>query len=308
MKSVVISGGDGFIGSHLTKKLINAGYEVYDIVIPDSKTKERIRDLQGVHIVEGTLDKYERMMKKLPRKPLAFFHFAWAGVTPDQRTDFSCQLANVDISLNAARLAAELGAEKFVFPGSTMEYVYYGKPIDKNSIPSPSDAYGVAKISAKYACSVLCGELGLPFIYTVISGIYSEDRNDNNVIYYTITKLLNKERPSLTRLEQLWDYVHIDDVVLGLQLIAEKGKNNAFYSIGHGDNWPLSNYIYIIHDLIDSSLPLGIGEISYHNGKLPSSCVDLNSIFQDTGFVPQVSFKEGIARVIDKIKKQKAGG
>lgn len=49
-------------------------------------------------------------------------------------------------------------------------------------------------------------------------------------------------------------------------------------------------------------MPLGIGEIPYANDKLPYSCIDLTDIENDTGFKPQVDFKEGITRVINKIR------
>lgn len=308
MKTVVMTGGDGFIGTHATRYFASRGYEVYDIVIPESKTKDRVKGLSNVHVVEGSMDNITDLLPLLPENPIAFFHFAWAGVTPDRRSDFVYQMQNIELSTNAVRLAAAIHADKFIFPGSTMEYVYYGKPLDKNAVPSPPNAYGVAKISARYACSILCKELQIPYIYTVISGIYSEDRNDNNVIYYTISKLIHNERPSLTKLEQLWDYVHIDDVVYGLRLLAEKGKPDAFYALGHGDNWPLSNYIYKIRDIINPVLPLGIGDIPYANSQLPCSCVNLQPIYEDTGYKPRIPFEEGISRVISEVRKREIGG
>lgn len=308
MKSVVISGGDGFVGTHLTKYLIENGYEVFTIVVPQSRTKNRLSGLSHVHVIESEMNQYKEILSVLPQQPIAFFHFAWAGVAADQRNDFSYQMQNIELSTSAVRLAAAIGAGKFIFPGSTMEYVYYGKPLDKNAIPSPQNAYGVAKISARYACLILCKDLNVPFIYTVISGIYSEDRNDNNVIYYTIAKLLHGEKPSLTRLEQLWDYVHIDDVVYGLQLVAEHGKANSFYALGHGDNWPLANYIYKIRDIIDPNAELGIGDIPYTNSEMPCSCVNLKPIYDDTGYVPRVKFEEGISRVISAVRKREFGG
>lgn len=308
MKSAVITGGDGFMGTHLTKYLVENGYEVFAIVIPQSRTKDRLSGLSHVHVVEGEVNHFKDIVSVLPKRPEVFFHFAWAGVTPDQRSDFVYQMQNVELSTNAVRLAAEIKSKKFIFPGSTMEYVYYGKPLDKNAIPSPPNAYGVAKISARYACSILCKELEVPFIYTVISGIYSEDRNDNNVIYYTISKLLHGERASLTKLEQLWDYVHIDDVVYGLKLIAENGKADSFYALGHGDNWPLANYIYKIRDIIAPKAELGIGDVSYTSSEMPCSCVDLKTLHEDTGYVPKVSFDEGITRVIEEVKKRELGG
>ena len=57
--------------------------------------------------------------------------------------------------------------------------------------------------------------------------------------------MLNNESPLLTKLEQMWDYVHIDDVVDALCLIGKLGKAGAIYTVGHGDNRQLKNYIEI---------------------------------------------------------------
>ena len=227
---------------------------------------------------------------------------AWAGVSPEERDSFARQFSNVELVLNCARLAAALNAERFILPGSTAEYTDCGGPINKNSCPSPQNAYGAAKVSARYLCRALCRELELPFIYAVITGIYAADRRDNNVIYYVIRQLLDREKPRLTALEQLWDYVHIRDVEQAFYLIATRGKGGAFYSIGHGDNQPLARYIEQIRDCIDPTLPLGIGEIPYRDGIRPSSCVDLTSLREDTGFEPSVPFEEGIREVIRAIR------
>ncbi|GFI58894.1 dTDP-glucose 4,6-dehydratase [Muribaculaceae bacterium] len=214
-------------------------------------------------------------------------------------------MINVNMTLDCMKLAIAIGIKKIVFPGSTNEYLYYGKPLNKDAVPSPSNAYGAAKIALRYLCSDYATRNNIEFVYAIIAGIYAADRRDNNVIFYTIDKLLKKEKPLLTKLEQLWDYIYVDDVIAALTAIGKKGKGGAVYAIGHGDNWALSNYIKIIHKKIDSSLPLGIGEVPYVSEKLPSSCIDLTDIERDTGFKPQVDFEEGITKVIDKIRYER---
>lgn len=303
MKYVIITGGDGFIGSHLAKYFSAHGLLVYIITTPNSSTVERVQGLDNVVVLQCNLFDTQALVSKLPQKPEAMIHLAWAGVSPETRNSLDVQIPNIDLAIQAVRLAAAIHAKRFILPGSTMEYSYCGQAINERACPSPQNAYGATKISARYLCAAACEELGVPYIYTVISGIYAADRQDNNVIYYTISQLLAKRKPALTTLEQLWDYVHIDDVSRAFYLIATKGVSGAFYAVGHGDNWPLANYIYQIRDLIDPALPLGIGEVPYKDQRLPSSCVDLTALIQDTGFVPQITFEAGIREVIEQVRK-----
>lgn len=304
METVVITGGDGFIGSHLVRYFAEHGMQVYAVTVPDSPVVGRIQNIPHVIVLQRDLNETGVLLNELPQTPVAFLHLAWSGVSPENRNSVDLQIGNIKLCLQAARLAAQLKAKRFILPGSTMEYAYCGQEINERACPSPQNAYGAVKISARYLCEALCEELKLPYIYVVITGIYAADRRDNNVIYYTISELLQGRKPSLTALKQRWDYVYIDDVVRAFYLIATQGKGGAFYSIGHGDNWPLSSYIRQIRDVIDPSLPLGIGEIPYKDVRLPSSCVDMTSLKEDTGFLPQVPFEVGIKKVIERIKEQ----
>ncbi len=303
MKKAIVTGGDGFVGMNLTNGLLKDGIEVYAIVYPGHNVYEGRNDA-NLHIVEIDLNQVLDHVEEFPMDIDVLYHFAWMGVRPELRNDLDVQIGNIDMSLDCMRLAIELGIKKIVFPGSTNEYLYYGKPLNKYALPSPNNAYGAAKIALRYLCQDFASRNNIEFVYAIIAGIYAADRRDNNVIFYTIDKLLHKEKPSLTALEQLWDYVYIDDVVSALKLIGHHGKNQAVYAIGHGDNWELNNYIRIIHEMIDPSLPLGIGEVPYDTDILPCSCIDLTDIRNDCGFEPQVSFEEGISKVIEKLKKE----
>ena len=110
--------------------------------------------------------------------------------------------------------------------------------------------------------------------------------------------MLSGVTPQYTKLEQRWDYVHIDDVSEAFYRIALHGRDGAFYTIGHGDNCPLHQYIYTIRDIINPHAAMNIGSIPYKNQQLPSSCVDLSSLTQDTGFIPKIEFADGIRDVI----------
>lgn len=308
MSCVVITGADGFIGSHLSKFIASKGIDVYAIIIPKSPTKSRIEGVDNVHIIEANSQEYKTLSDSIPLAPLAFFHLAWAGVSPDYRDNVFVQSGNINMSLAALKLAVVLKSKKFILPGSTMEYDSLDGCIDENSVVNPQNVYGTAKFTTNYFCSVECKKNNIQYISAVISSIYAADRVDNNVIYYVINSLLERTKPSLTKLEQLWDYVYIDDVVNGLYLLTKEKAKRHFYAIGKGDNRPLSEYIYKIRDLIDPNLPLGLGEIPYKNNKINNSCVDIEPLKRDTGFFPKIQFDNGIRMVIEQVKKARKKG
>ena len=228
MKKVIVTGADGFIGSHLVRYLSENSIEVYAIIIKNSLTKKRIEEIKNVHVIEASDDEYSFIAKFLPAQPVAFFHLAWAGVAPEERDNINLQYSNIHMTMNAIKLAYKLKVKKFIMPGSTMEYTECDGEINEKAIPNPQNMYGAAKLAVRFFGASACRQYDIHFVYAVISSIYSADRIDNNVISYTIRKLLNKEKPSLTKLEQLWDYVYIDDVVNALYLLAIKNLSKSF--------------------------------------------------------------------------------
>ncbi len=301
----MITGADGFIGRHLTKELVKEGIEIWAIIHPESKGIQDVPKDSGIHYIECTISNLYSRLSEFPTDIDVCYHLAWQGVNALERDDWEIQCQNIRLGFQCIEFATAIHIKRIIFPGSTNEYLYYGKPINQNAIPSAKDAYGSIKIALHRMAEYYTQKMGIEYIYVVLSGIYAADRRDNNVIFYTIDKLLNGEKPSLTKLEQLWDYVHIDDVVRALRLVGDIGKDRAFYVVGHGDNQPLYKYIYTIRDYINPSLPLGIGKVPYASEMLPSSCVDMSAVYRDTGYVPQISFEQGIKEVIDTMRRER---
>ena len=100
----------------------------------------------------------------------------------------------------------------------------------------------------------------------------------------------------------MWDYLYADDVAEAFMLLADKGRDGCVYPIGSGVARPLREYIEIIRDEIDPSLPLGFGEVPYSDKQVMHLCADISKLREDTGFAPKVSFEEGARRTIEFVK------
>jgi nucleoside-diphosphate-sugar epimerase len=93
------------------------------------------------------------------------------------------------------------------------------------------------------------------------------------------------------------------DAAKAFYLIGNKGRSGTIYNIGSGKTRQLSEYVLAIRDLIDPSLPLGIGERMYASMQVMHLCPDISNLQVDTNFVPSVSFEEGIRETIGWYRK-----
>jgi nucleoside-diphosphate-sugar epimerase len=121
---------------------------------------------------------------------------------------------------------------------------------------------------------------------------------------YCIYALLRGEKPSLTRGEQLWDYLYSADCARALYLIAEKGRHGAGYPVASGIARRLREYFECTRDCIDPRLPLGLGEKEYPPGRVMNLCADIRPLTEDTGFIPQYSFEQGIRETTEWVRKR----
>ena len=92
--------------------------------------------------------------------------------------------------------------------------------------------------------------------------------------------------------------------MVALYLLGQKGKGGKMYPVGSGESSTLREYVEIIRDSIDSSLPIGIGDVPYKNSKIDNQVLDISSLKEDTGFEPSISFSEGIQDVINFFKNK----
>ncbi len=296
MKNALVSGGSGFIGRKLISKLTEEGVRV-TAIIHDEDLRRRFEGLNAT-VVFCPLNVDPPEVLESGGYDV-FYHLAWDGVSSSSKNDYEKQLKNVEMSLNACRLADRLQCGKMIFPGSVSQFSYSDEPVDGTQVPSPADAYGVAKVAAQLACNLFCRQHGIDFVWLLIPSIYGPGRHDNNVITYTIESLLKGVRPSYTKLEQKWDYLYIDDLIEAIFLAGDCAIDGLVYAIGSGDQRPLAAFVRIVRDLINPDAELGIGDIPYKNGRVDNSIVDVSRFCDDTGFKARTSFDEGILKTVE---------
>lgn len=301
MKRAIVTGGTGFIGGWLIDELLQNDYEVTAIVRNSNKIHTIIRDNLNLRVIEKSINELTKTDYSDEHYD-CFFHLAWDGVSTEKKNDISLQLENIKMVIDALEIANDIKCNKFIASGTVAEYVFCDSIMDVNAKQSPNDMYGAAKVSAHYFLEVRARQLSQQYNWVVIPSTYGERRVDNNIITYTITSLLQGNKPIFGNLQQMWDFLYVSDVVRAIRLIAEKGNPDSVYGIGSGVYKPLKSYIEEIRDLINPKLQLGIGELSDMSTKTFSSCVNIDDLKRDTGFKPTVAFEEGIKRTIEYLR------
>lgn len=301
MKKIVITGATSMLGLSLINECISRKTHVLAITRKNSQKRDALPSSEYVKIYECNLNEIRNADYDTYGFD-AFYHFAWdVSVESGRETgrnEVSKQNANIDYTLDAIQLAHKLGCTRFIGAGSQAEYGRLSGIIIPTNRVDPDNAYGIAKYSAGKLSSILAGQLSMEFIWTRIFSIYGVNDSTSTMIMYCINCLLNGEKPILTPCEQLWDYLNCRDAAVALYLLGTKGKNQGIYNIGSGITQPLKRYVYAIRDSIDLSLPLGIGERSYSPQQVMYLCPDIENLKADTGFMPSISFEEGIRETV----------
>ena len=305
IKSAVITGPTGAIGTALCRLLTEQGIRVYAVVRPKSSRSAHLEEIDGVELVCCDVSALSALPSLLPGAHAdAFYHLAWAKTTGAGRNDMDAQLKNVQYTLDACRAAAALGCRVFIGAGSQAEYGRVEGKLAPDTPAFPENGYGMAKLCAGQMSRTECERLGIDHVWPRFLSIYGPNDGEKALIPQLIRKLLSGESMPLTAGEQLWDYLYADDAAEALCRLALNGRSGAVYPVGSGEAKPLRQYLKILRDAIDPSLPLNFGAVPYGEKQVMHLEADITALREDTGFEPMTDFENGIRKTIEHMRER----
>ena len=255
-----------------------------------------------VKVIKCDLENIDLFVEQFPNQIDVMYHLAWEGIQSNERNNYSLQVKNIAYAIKCMDLAKKLQISKVIICGSSLEF-QTNDIINENTPLSPQNAYGGCKCAVRKLCSQYANEHKIKLVYCLLASVYGVGRKDGNILDYTITSLLNKEKPIYTSLSQKWDFIHIKDVAIGLYLVGEKGKGS-FYTLGNGANLVLKDVILYLRDHINQDLELGIGEKEVFSQTF-STCISMKDFQQEFDFYPRYDLKEGLKELIQFYKEEK---
>lgn len=303
MRKAIVTGANGFIGTALCRELSNQGISVIAVVRNEEENISNIENLSGLRVVYSDLSEFKNLHEKISDRDVdVLYHLAWVGSAGPLRGNAEVQFNNIRYTCDTVEACSKMNCKRFVFASSIMEYEIEAI-MATDATPGLNTLYSSAKVSADYLARTIAGSLGVDYIRAVISNIYGPGEFSPRLVNTSIRKLLNGEHCAFSAGEQTYDFIYIDDAAKTFVAIGEKGITNRTYYIGSQNPKPLKEFLCELRDQVDPNIEIGLGEIPFNGVSLTYNEFNVHAVKEDTGFVPTVSFAEGIKSTIKWIKE-----
>jgi len=330
-RTCVVTGADGFMGSHLTDALVHIGADVTAFVRATSSgalnnighLRPQLKDVKFADLTDKTsIDYLIRDLARANHKPYIFHLGAQAHVGESWHRPYETVMANTLGTLNLLQSVVDHGLEleKFDTAGTSEEYgnvreaVAHHHDYDElgslilheRSPLNPKSIYATSKVAADFLTMNYHDAYGVPALVTRMFNNYGPRQNPRYVTGTIITQALEREQIELGQLEPLRDFCFCTDGVRGHLTVTAHGIPGDVYVYGQGENISMDEWAKLILRVGEEAgfWPAGREVVSTAARFRPGASevmalrVGYDKLHQETGWQPRVSWEEGVRRTI----------
>ena len=303
-KKVVVTGGLGFIGSHLIERL-NQNNE---IIIVDNQSSGNIKNIEGLDFTRIDTDFgdiTEVNLEQIFEGADYIFHLAAVTSVPQSVEDpIRSNEVNITGILKVLEAARKCDVDKLIFSSSSAVYGETEQlPISESNPINPMSPYAVTKATGELYCNVYSEIYGLPTISLRYFNVFGPRQDPKSqyaaVIPIFIDKLLKNESPVIYGDgEQTRDFVSVKDVV-DANLLSARSSETGVFNIGLGKSTTINQLFEIIKNTMDKDIePVHEAERS---GEIKHSVADISKA-KSLGYSPEKDFTNKLIETVNWFK------
>ena len=303
---VLVTGGAGFIGSHIASALLAGGARVR--ILDDLSTghRENIEEIGGgVDFVQGSVADPEALKRALDGVELVFHEAAIPSVPRSVEDPVQTHIASVDGTFSLLLAARDQKVRRLIYAASSSAYGDQPTlPKIEDMSPDPLSPYAVAKLVGEYYCKVFTRVYNLETISLRYFNVFGPRQDPGSqysgVVSRFISCLLNNERPVIYGDgEQSRDFTYIDNVVsANLKAAETKEGIGGVFNVANGDRVTLNQLLDELKDLTGN--PQVTAEYKEARvGDVRHSLADMTAAKQLLGYESLVGLRDGLQRTID---------
>jgi UDP-glucose 4-epimerase len=302
----LITGGAGFIGSALVDGLLAAGHEprVLDNFSTGNRTN-LAHVVADVDVIEGDLRSYERVHNAVAGCDVVFHQGALPSVPRSIADPLTSSEINVGGTLNVLLAARDAGVRRVVFASSSSVYGDApGFPRQESQATEPMAPYAVSKLAAEQYCRVATRVYGLETVSLRYFNVFGPRQDPLSQYSAVIPKFIDALREGRSPVvhgdgNQSRDFTYVTDVVRANLLAADAPAAAAgrVINVACGRDHSLNELVTLLRTLVGSEVEARHAEA--RPGDVRRSLADISLAGALLGFVPEVTFEEGLRRTVD---------
>lgn len=296
---ILVTGGSGFIGSHIVDKLKDKGVNVrvYDMVFPSYRN--------DIEYYQGSILDIESLGMAISGVDAVFHLAAIADVKDVLENPHYSESINVRGTINVLEAVRKSNIKRVIYGSTTWVYSDAKEIIVNELTPiyAPSHLYTATKLTGEYYCKAYSKLYGLETTILRFGIPYGPRARDGAVIPIFVEKALNGK--SLTIAgdgSQFRQFIYVEDLADGAVLALKSIAKNKKYNLDGGEKVTIKQIAETIQKILGN---VKIEYIPARPGDFPGKEVSSELAKKELGWIPKVSFEEGVRRYIDWYKKRK---
>lgn len=309
MSTYLVTGGAGFIGSHLAHALVERGETVRVLDNLSSGNRKNIEQIvHRIEFIEADLEDRSALEKALEGVDVVFHQAALASVPRSVEMPMATHAACVTGTVNLLDVARRSGVRRVVYGGSSSAYGDQPTPAKhERLLPTPLSPYAAAKLAGEYYCQAFTATYGLETVTLRYFNVFGPRQDPNGqyaaVIPKFITAILVGQRPTIYGDgKQSRDFTYIDNIIQGNLLAAEApAAVGRTINIACGKSYNLLELLAGINRALGTRVepifaPARVGDVR-------DSLADISLARELLGFEPAIDFEEGLRRTVEYYRR-----